>query len=112
MKSEWETASKSVMTLAPVVVNPDMDSKYAFTGLPSCSPPANTYGSAPTAAARSHVRETTRKPSRAPTASGLPAARSSAQPPPAQIAPAARNGHTVSEYPMATAAGTRKAGLR
>ncbi len=36
---EWETALTSVRTLAPVVVKPDMASKYASTGFESCGSP-------------------------------------------------------------------------
>jgi hypothetical protein len=37
--TDWSTPSMSVSTLAPVVVKPDIASKYAFTGLESWSSP-------------------------------------------------------------------------
>jgi hypothetical protein len=64
-------ASMSVSTVAPVVVNPDIDSKYASTGWWSCGSETTRYGIAPNAATASQVRVTTRKPSRQPTSSWL-----------------------------------------
>ena len=55
MPSERLISSKSVTTLAPVVVKPDMPSKYASSGLESCSPPSKRYGIEANAAASSHV---------------------------------------------------------
>ena len=39
IKIDCESASKSVTTLAPVVVDADMPSRYASIGFPSWSPP-------------------------------------------------------------------------
>ena len=47
--------SKSVKMVAPVVVNPDIDSKKASMG----RRPAHTYGIAPRLATNNHVPETT-----------------------------------------------------
>ena len=55
------------------------------------------YGSATTAATRSQVSETMRKPSRTPTASLPLVTRSIPTPTAAVIAPAARNGQNGSE---------------
>src|SRR3990170_7474915 len=96
--------------VAPVVVNPDIPSKYASSGLPSWSPPAKTYGRDAKPAAKSQVAETTRTPSRAPTRTAEPAvARSRPKPRPLVIAPAATNGQIGSLYQSATAIGTSTA---
>ncbi len=97
MATERGRASMSVSTVAPVVVKPDIASKYASNGLESCGTSARRYVRAPYEAAHSHVSATTRNPSRTPTDETSPVALSSAQPAPLVIAPAARNGHTGSE---------------
>ena len=66
-RATCESSSKSVTTLAPVVVKPDIPSKYASIGWPSWSPPTKRYGSEAKAAVTSSVTETTRNPSRMPT---------------------------------------------
>ena len=102
---------RSDATLAPVVVKPDIPSKYASIGLPSCELPDKTYGRAAKPAASSQVAETTRKPSRRPTRTEAPAvSRSSAKPTPLVIAPAARNGQKGSSYQRAK--GTGKSAAR
>ena len=53
--STWEN------TVAPVVVNPETDSKSAATG--DWIVPESTYGRAPAAPTASHARETTAYPS-------------------------------------------------
>ena len=40
--SERESSPKSLTTVAPVVVNPDIDSKYASSGWLSTPSPAST----------------------------------------------------------------------
>ncbi len=77
---EWKSTEIFFMTVAPVVVKPLMLSKKAFTGMATVPRPASTYGTAPTTAARSHVRATRRNPSRVPS-SGLGSVRSRAHPP-------------------------------
>ena len=61
ISSEFGSASTSVSTVAPVVVKPDMASKYALIGLEMVFPESTYRGSAPKPAARSQVSETTRK---------------------------------------------------
>ena len=97
MAMDLSSARRSVATLEPVVVIPDMPSKYASTGRESCSSDERTYGSATTAATTSHVSATTRKPSRAPTVSLPSVTSSSPKPSAAVIAPAATNGQMGSE---------------
>src|SRR5512145_1176533 len=87
-----------------------MPSKYASSGLESCSPPSNRYGIEANPAASSQVRDTTRNPSRKPTGPAACAVkRSSARPKPLVIAPAATNGSTGSPYPSANGIGNRAA---
>ena len=97
MSNERGSSSGAATMLAPVVVKPDIASKYALIGLLSGSSPEKTYGSAPKPAATIHVSDTTRKPSRMPTRSLPRVTNSSAQPTPAAIAPAARYGQKRSE---------------
>ena len=106
------SASTFVSTLPPVVLNPDMPSKYASTGRSSCGSPERMNGSAPSVAAASHVSATTRKPSRIPSRWSPRVPYATASPTVAPIAPAPRNGSGDSPYPAATAAGTRVAALR
>ena len=97
MPSDRLISSKSVTTDAPVVVNPDMPSKYASSGLESCSPPSKRYGMPANAAASSHTSATTRNPSRMLTRpAAFAVARSSAQPTPLVTTPVTRNGTIVS----------------
>ncbi len=94
---DLSSPARSATTLDPVVVIPDMASKYASTGRESCASLESTYGRATTAATRSQVSETTRNPSRTPTVS-LPCVTSPIPiPSAAVIAPAARNGQGASE---------------
>ena len=84
------------MTLPPVVLKPDIPSKNASTGRSSCGSPERMYGSAPKAAAASHVSATTRNPSRMPSRCSPRVARATSAAIPPVIAPEARNGQTFS----------------
>ena len=102
----WFSAGMSVSTLAPVVVMPDIDSKYASIGYRSCDSP-NMYEIEIERAASAHVSETTRNPSRAPIVSPPFVSRSRPQPKSAVITPAATNGQIGSPYPSPTITGNR-----
>ena len=106
--------SSSTLTtmLPPVVLKPDIPSKYASIGREICGSPEKMYGSAPSAAAASQVSETTRKPSRTLSRWSPRVVSATARPIPPASAPEARNGHTGSPYPSATAVGTSVAKLR
>ena len=60
ISSERSTSPMFVTTLAPVAVNPDIDSNSASSGRSSCGSPLRTNGSAPKSAAATHVSATTR----------------------------------------------------
>ena len=90
------SSSTCVTTLPPVVLKPDMPSKKASIGRSSWGSPERMYGSAPNAAAASHVSATTRNPSRIPRRWSPRVAYVTAAATPPVIAPAARNGQTRS----------------
>ena len=112
--SERLISSKSVTTLAPVVVKPDMPSKYASSGFESWSPPSKRYGIDANAAASSQVSATTRKPSRTPTRPAAPAvSRSSAKPDSARDRPRRRGtGAPARRTPSANGIGKSAASPR
>jgi len=60
-RSEYGSDSSRLITVDPVVVNPETDSKKASIG-PSA--PVNTYGAPPNSDTRIQPKPTTRKPSR------------------------------------------------
>jgi hypothetical protein len=93
-------------------VNPETDSKYALIGWARTPSPATTNGIAPNTGTSTHVRATTRNPSRG-LASSRPVATNWRRTPTAAVAaPAITNGQTGSPYTRAIRVGKRYAGER